>query len=138
METLSCVAHAHWCFHSNSVMTVKSRQHFRASTNRASHQPLTEKIPKGKRSKVWLYFAQKDSNIATCSKCNKTFACREKEVTYRSATGSMIDCRLNGDASKTKPSLLKGKYKFMYPVGSNNKIKYKQDRKDRYKQIRKW
>src|SRR4029434_6310821 len=32
---------------------------------------LTEKIPKGKRSKVWLYFAQKDSNIATCSKCNK-------------------------------------------------------------------
>src|SRR4029434_5031344 len=40
METFSCVAHAHWCFHSNSVMTVKSRQHFRASTNRASHQPF--------------------------------------------------------------------------------------------------
>src|SRR4029434_8345981 len=78
METLSCVAHAHWCFHSNSVMTVKSRQHFRASTNRASHQPLTEKIPKGKRSKVWLYFAQKDSNIATCSKCNANCVKRGK------------------------------------------------------------
>src|SRR4029434_3392561 len=55
-------------------------------------------------------------------------------VKGRSATA---DRRLNGDASNPKPSVLKGLYKFTYPVGSNNKIKYKQDRKDRYKQIRK-
>ena len=67
------VAHAHWCFHSNSLMTVKSRQ---AQTELAINL-LTEKIRKGKRSKVWLYFAQKDSNIATCSKCNKRIAGRE-------------------------------------------------------------
>ena len=56
-------------------MTVKSMQHFteQAQTKLAINL-LTEKIPKGKRSKVWLYFAQKDSNIATCSKCNKTIA----------------------------------------------------------------
>ena len=51
-------------------MTGKSRQ---AQTKLAINL-LTEKIPKGKRSKVWLYFAQKDSNIATCSKCNKIIA----------------------------------------------------------------
>ena len=56
-------------------MTVKSMQHFteQAQTELAINL-LTEKIPKGKRSKVWLYFAQKDSNIATCSKCNKIIA----------------------------------------------------------------
>src|SRR4029434_4831623 len=70
MYTLFSVAHAHWCFHSNSLMTVKSRQ---AQTKLAINL-LTEKIPKGKRSKVWLYFAQKDSKNATCSKCNKTIA----------------------------------------------------------------
>src|SRR4029434_1763801 len=74
---VSCVVHAHWCFHSNSLMTVKSRQHFteQAQTELAINL-LTEKIPKGKRSKVWLYFTQKDSNIDTCSKCNKTSECK--------------------------------------------------------------
>ena len=40
-------------------MTVKSRQHFteQAQTELAINL-LTEKIPKGKRSKVWLYFTQ--------------------------------------------------------------------------------
>src|SRR4029434_8471582 len=59
-------------------MTVKSMQQFteQAQTELAINL-LTEKIPKGKRSKVWLYFAPKYSNIATCSKCNKTIACKE-------------------------------------------------------------
>src|SRR4029434_10321482 len=53
MYTLSCVAHAHWCFHSNSLMTVKSSQHFteQAQTELAINF-LTEKIPKSKRSKL--------------------------------------------------------------------------------------
>src|SRR4029434_6709766 len=56
-------------------MTVKSMQHFteQAQTELAINL-LTEKIPKGKRSKVWLYSAPKDSNNATCSKCNKAIA----------------------------------------------------------------
>ncbi|KAK9536024.1 hypothetical protein VZT92_005846 [Zoarces viviparus] len=33
-------------------------------------------MPKGKRSKVWLYFAKKDVNNATYRKCNKTIACK--------------------------------------------------------------
>src|SRR4029434_7629617 len=120
-------------------MTVKSRQHYteQAQTELAINL-LTEKMPKDKWSKVWLYFAQKDSTTRRAANATKHLRVERRQVTYRSATGAMIDCRLNGDASKTKPSLLKGKYKFMYPVGSNNKIKYKQDRKDRYKQIRKW
>src|SRR4029434_2346208 len=49
----------------------------RASTNRASHQFNRENAERySKRSKVWLYFAQKDSNNATCGKCNKTIACK--------------------------------------------------------------
>src|SRR4029434_4133064 len=56
-----------------SDMTVKSRH---AQTKLAINL-LTEKIPKGKWSKVWLYFAQKDSNNATCSKCNKIIASKE-------------------------------------------------------------
>ncbi|CAB1455956.1 unnamed protein product [Pleuronectes platessa] len=31
-------------------------------------------MPKAKRSKVWLCFAPKDRNNATCSKCNKAIA----------------------------------------------------------------
>src|SRR4029434_5935504 len=76
MYTLSCVAHAHWCFHSNSIMTVKSMQHFTEQAQTELAINLTEKMPKGKRSKVWLYFAQKDSNNATCSKCNNTIVCK--------------------------------------------------------------
>src|SRR4029434_1642386 len=99
-------------------MTVKSMQHFteQAQTELAINL-LTEKMPKGKRSNVWLYFAQKDPNNATCRKRNKTIACRGGEkarVKSRSATA--------GDASKTKPSILKGQYKFTYSVCSNNKI----------------
>src|SRR4029434_10075929 len=60
------------CIGTGSDMTVKSRL---AQTKLAINF-LTEKIPKGKRSKVWLYFAQKDSNIETCGKCNKTIACK--------------------------------------------------------------
>ena len=52
-------------------------QHFTAQAQTELAINLTEKMPKGKRSKVWLYFAQKDSNIATCSKCNKIIACKE-------------------------------------------------------------
>src|SRR4029434_1669446 len=83
----------------SSQHTVKSRQHFteQAQTELAINL-LTEKIPKGKWSKVWLYFAQKDSNIATCSKYNKL---REKRgekarVKGRSATQ---DRKVNGEDS---------------------------------------
>jgi len=57
-------------------MKAKSRTHFTEQAQTELAINLTEKIPKGKRSKVWLYFAQKDSNNATCSKCNKTIACK--------------------------------------------------------------
>src|SRR4029434_2641404 len=43
------------CIGTGSDMTVKSRQ---AQTKLAINL-LTKKIPKGKRSKVWLYFAQR-------------------------------------------------------------------------------
>ena len=70
-------------------MTAKSRQHFTEQAQTELAINLTEKMPKDKWSKVWLYFAQKDSNNATCSKCNKTIACKEGEklrVKGRSAT----------------------------------------------------
>src|SRR4029434_8529453 len=51
-------------------------QHFTEQAQTELAINVTEKMPKGKWSKVWQYFALKDSNNATCSKCNKTIACR--------------------------------------------------------------
>src|SRR4029434_8684089 len=59
-----------------TVLTAKSMQHFKEQAQTELTINLTEKVPKGKRSKVWLYFAQKDSNNATCSKCNTKIACK--------------------------------------------------------------
>src|SRR4029434_5970258 len=42
-----------------TVLTAKSRQHFTEQAQTELAINLTEKIPKGKLSKVWLYFAQK-------------------------------------------------------------------------------
>ena len=112
---MSCVAHAHWCFHSNSLMTVKSMQHFteQAQTELAINL-LTEKIPKGKRSKVWLYFAQKDSNIATCSKCNKTIAWKEgrEGKSQRQISNRRLKNKRRWQLYLTYGSLLKGQYTF--------------------------
>src|SRR4029434_3372650 len=50
------------------IATVLCLQHFtEQEQTELAINLLTEKIPKGKRSKVWLYFAPKYSNIATCS-----------------------------------------------------------------------
>src|SRR4029434_2782543 len=52
-------------------------QHFTKQAQTELAINLTEKMPKSKRSKVWLYFAQKDSNNATCSSWNQTSACKK-------------------------------------------------------------
>src|SRR4029434_9368396 len=73
---------------------------------------LTEKIPKGKRSKVWLYFAQKYSIIATCSKCNKTVA--GKEWREGKSQRQISNRRLKNKRRRqlTHGSLLKGQYTY--------------------------
>src|SRR4029434_528017 len=87
-------------------MTVKSMQHFteQAQTELAINL-LTEKMPKGKRSKVWLYFAQKDSNKAPCSKCNKTIACKGGEKSQRQISNRRLKTKRR---CQQNYSLLKG------------------------------
>src|SRR4029434_6149238 len=85
MYTLSCVAHAHWCFYSNSLMTVKSRQHFteQAQTELAINL-LTEKIPKGKRSSVAVFrtkrFKHRDVQQMQQNNCVKRVERRQEST----------------------------------------------------------
>src|SRR4029434_1918019 len=105
----------------------------RASTNRTSHQPFNRKCRKVNGQKCGCISHKKIQTTQRAENATKQLRVKGGEKARVKGRSATTDKRLNGDASKTKPSLLKGQYKFTYSVCSNNKIKYKQDRKDSYK-----